>query len=201
MQEIFATVQGEGPRAGEPAVFVRLGGCNLACAFCDTEFESFTTQALEDIIARTGELSEDGRKLVVMTGGEPFRQPIEPLCDALLIAGFTVQIETNGTLYRPLDRRVETVCSPKNMGAGYRRLRGELLARLTALKFIISASNPFYADVGEVGQSEYNIPVFVQPMDECNTEKNAANVARVFLLAQAHDYRISLQLHKLFGIP
>ena len=57
VQEIFPTLQGEGPLAGVPAVFLRLGGCNLACSFCDTEFESFKEWKLEDIIAEVKKLS------------------------------------------------------------------------------------------------------------------------------------------------
>lgn len=201
VQEIFATVQGEGPRAGEPAVFIRFGGCNLACTFCDTEFEGFKKWAVTDILIAVRSLADDGRKLAVLTGGEPFRQPVELLCMRLLEEGFAVQIETNGTLFRPVDERVEIVCSPKNVGKGYLPLRQDLLMRLTALKFLISNFNPMYSTVGEVGQGDYRIPVFVQPMDEYDPIKNAANQSRALSLAQTHGYRVSMQLHKIFGIP
>ncbi len=115
VQHIFPTLQGEGPYAGVPAVFIRLGGCNLACAFCDTEFESFREIRLGEIVERVLSFSSDERgqeaergpfKLIVLTGGEPLRQPIGPLCAALIEAGFTVQIETNGTLWRDLPPEV-----------------------------------------------------------------------------------------------
>ena len=204
VKAIFATLQGEGPHAGTPAVFVRLGGCNLACSFCDTDFEGFRAMPLEAIVENVGSVScEHGvrrRQLVVITGGEPLRQNIAPLCEALLEAGFKVQIETNGTLWRALPQAVEIVCSPKNTGGGYHRLREDLLVRVSALKFIVSWHNAQYSDVGDVGQGEYPIPVYVQPMDEYDEKRNAANTAYALELADRHGYFLSLQLHKMLGI-
>lgn len=197
---IFATLQGEGPFAGHPSVFVRLGGCNLACDFCDTEFEDFLVMPLDDILEQVVTLAASVRDLVVITGGEPFRQNIRPLCDALLARGLRVQIETNGTLWRDLPQEVDIVCSPKVSGGHYHPLRPDLLARVSALKFIISAHHPDYRAVGEVGQAATKIPVYVQPMDEGDEVKNAANRAHALTLAQTHGYRLSLQLHKLLEI-
>jgi 7-carboxy-7-deazaguanine synthase len=197
VQQIFATIQGEGPYAGWPAIFIRLGGCNLACSFCDTEFESFKGMALEDIMARVKELGSN-IKLVVITGGEPLRQPIEKLCKNLLAQKFKVQLETNGTLYRPLPREVDIICSPKNNGSGYHPIRPDLLARINAFKFIISASMPGYYDVVNISQG--NIPVYVQPMDEYDEEKNKANMNRAVELSQLYGYRLSLQLPTMIGV-
>jgi organic radical activating enzyme len=199
VQEIFLTVQGEGPHAGVPAVFIRLGGCNLACEFCDTEFESFVEMGLAEIVAKAMEIRRAAR-LAVITGGEPFRQPIAALCEALLENGFMVQIETNGTLYRQIDERVEIICSPKNTGIGYQPIRGDLLKRISAFKFLISASNPFYHSVVEVGQTENKIPVFIQPLDEYDDEKNRLNNAMVTNMALDKGYRISIQMHKMLGV-
>lgn len=206
VQEIFPTLQGEGPRAGEPAVFVRLGGCNLACDFCDTEFERFAPMPLAEIVARVRALSLNGegaraRHLAVITGGEPLRQNIAPLSEALIAEDFTVQIETNGTLFRPLPEAVEIVCSPKNAGRGYAPLRPDLLSRARALKFIVSATHPLYRKVAELGQGAHGTPVFVQPMDEGDAARNLANRAHAAELCARHGYRLSLQLHKIMGIP
>ncbi|MEZ5690969.1 MAG: 7-carboxy-7-deazaguanine synthase QueE [Rickettsiales bacterium] len=205
IQEIFATLQGEGIYVGMPAVFIRLGGCNLACDFCDTEFESFTELSLNEVLTKVKELSlnQDGqfvRKLVVITGGEPFRQNIAPLCEQLISSGFKVQIETNGTLCRQLPAEVDIVCSPKNTGQGYAPIREDLLRNLSALKFIISASDGKYKEVVEIGQSKYSIPVFVQPMDEEDVVKNKANTKLALELAIENGYRLSLQTHKILGI-
>lgn len=204
VQHVFATLQGEGPFAGVPAVFVRLGGCNLACGFCDTEFESFYTMDVENILADVeSKAQEDGqrvRRLVVITGGEPLRQPIGLLCGQLIAAGFKVQVETNGTLYRELPAEVDIVCSPKVSSNGYHPIRPDLLARVNAFKFIISGSQEGYGDVVDVGQSQHGTPVYVQPMDEYDADKNSANFALAKELALRHGYRMSLQLHKILGI-
>lgn len=198
--EIFPTLQGEGPFVGQPSVFVRLGGCNLACNFCDTEFEAFEAMGLEVIVEKVKEQAAGLRDLVVITGGEPLRQNIVPLCESLLAKGFRVQIETNGTLWRPLPEGVNVVCSPKVTDGKYHLLRPDLLTRLDALKFIISAGELAYRDIGEVGQAGSQIPIYVQPMDEYDPARNAANTAHALALAQKHGYRLSIQMHKVWGI-
>jgi organic radical activating enzyme len=200
VQEIFKTIQGEGPLVGTPSIFIRLGGCNLACAFCDTEFESFTTISLDAILEKTKELAGNTHRLIVITGGEPFRQPITALCNALIKEGFQVQIETNGTLYREIPSEVHVICSPKNQGQGYFAIRDDLLQRINAFKFIISETDPLYQGVSEVGQSQYDIPVYVQPMDSIDTSQNKKNIDYTVALAQKHGYLLSLQTHKILGI-
>lgn len=200
VKKIFPTLQGEGPYAGWPAVFVRLGGCNLACDFCDTDFEGYVEMALNEVTAQVKALAGETRRLAVITGGEPLRQNISPLCEALLAEGFKVQIETNGTLYRELPPEVEIVCSPKNTGGGYFPVREDLLKRVDAFKFIISARDGRYNHVGAVGQEQYGTPVYLQPMDEYDERQNADNMALALKLAAEHGYRLSLQMHKMLGI-
>ncbi len=205
IQSIFPTFQGEGPYTGWPSVFIRLGGCNLACEFCDTEFESFNDIPLVDVINKTNELSgkTSGKfthKHAVITGGEPFRQPIGNLCDKLLDGGYKVQIETNGTLFRDISKDVDIICSPKNTGTGYHKIREDLLERVTAFKFIVSAHNELYKNIGDVGQGVHNTPVYVQPMDEYNEEKNKKNMQLALKIATDNGYNISLQTHKIIGI-
>lgn len=202
VKHMFPTLQGEGPFAGQPAVFVRLAGCNLACSFCDTQFEDGREMSRDAILESVEELSRDAsghrvRDLVVITGGEPLRQPIESLCLALLDHGFRVQIETNGTLYRPLDPRVDIVCSPKNTGQGYMPVRPDLDARVTAYKFLLSARDDRYRDIPPLRP---DVPVYVQPMDEYDPQQNAANLALASRIAMEQGYRLSLQLHKMLGI-
>ena len=145
-------------------------------------------------------LAGDARKLVVITGGEPLRQNIAPLCEALLAADLKVQIETNGTLWRELPEGVDIVCSPKNTGDGYFPVREDLLPRVGAFKFIISKRDARYNHVADVGQKRYHTPVYVQPMDEYNEVRNTENVALALELATEHGYLLSLQMHKLLGI-
>ncbi len=205
VQEIFPTLQGEGPYVGWPSIFVRLGGCNLACDFCDTEFESYKNYSLEKIIAEVLKLAKNEkgvivRKLIVITGGEPFRQPIERLCKELIAENFLVQIETNGTLYRELPQEVKIICSPKVSNNKYHAIRSDLLSRINAFKFIISKSKPNYQDVSEVGQSNFQVPVYIQPMDEYDEAKNQANLGLVKNLCEKHGYLLSLQVHKILQI-
>ena len=202
VQEIFPTLQGEGPFAGHPAIFIRLGGCNLACKFCDTEFESFQTHHCDQILSTIEQLNTQKQfKLIVITGGEPFRQPIEYLCQALLNAHYQIQIETNGTLYRPLPDNISIVCSPKPSKEGYHPIRPDLLPMISAFKFIISTTRPNYDKVTDIGQRAHHIPVYVQPMDEYDDAQNIANVKHARDLALQHGYRLSLQLHKILDIP
>jgi len=206
IKEIFSTLQGEGPLAGVPAVFVRLGGCNLACTFCDTDFEGFETLPLGAVLAEVERKAVDEtgcrvRSLAVITGGEPMRQNIAPLTSVLLEMGFQVQIETNGTLMRPLPEAVMIVCSPKNTGRGYMPLREDVLDRTSALKFLVSAHDERYGEVPELGQRGRGIPIYVQPMDEHDPIRNARNTELALTIAAREGYGLSLQLHKMLRIP
>lgn len=205
LKNIFPTLQGEGPYAGWPAIFVRLGGCNLTCHFCDTEFEDFEQVETAHIVDRVEQFAHNqGRRtaeLVVITGGEPLRQPIALLCEALLEQDYLVQIETNGTLFRPLPYGIDIICSPKPSNGQYHSLREDLLERITALKFLISTHDKDYHDVPEIGQAQFNTPVYVQPMDEYDEVKNRENVSRALQLSMERGYRLSLQTHKILNIP
>lgn len=206
VQEIFPTLQGEGPFVGQGAIFIRLGGCNLKCNFCDTEFDSFKNFSLTEILQKVVELAKNSqqkivRKLVVITGGEPMRQPIEKLCKELISLNFLVQIETNGTIFRELPPQVKIICSPKISNHKYHFLRPDILPKINALKFIISASNEDYSKVGEVGQScREDIAIYVQPMDEYDEIKNQENLQKCLDLCEEKGYFLSLQTHKIVGL-
>lgn len=203
--EIFPTLQGEGPYAGHPAVFVRLGGCNLACDFCDTQFDNYQNFSLENILLEVEKLAKNSageivRKLVVITGGEPLRQPIGRLCEELIAQNFLVQIETNGTLFRELPKEVKIICSPKISNGKYHQIRPDLLSRVNAFKFIISKDSANYFNIAEVGQKKFDIPVYVQPMDEYDEAKNRGNLQHAQKLCDENGYFLSLQIHKILRI-
>ena len=187
---LFPTLQGEGPYTGHPAVFVRLGGCNLACKFCDTDFDEFKTLAIEDIIA---DVKSKKHKLVVVTGGEPLRQPIGKLCEQLIAAGHIVQLETNGMLYQPLPEGVEIVCCPKT-GT---KLDERTEARITAYKYLVSNFREKYKVLPPI---THNKPVYVQPIDEYDAAKTKENYDLAARIAMENGYNLSLQLHKILGI-
>lgn len=131
IEAIFYTIQGEGPYSGRPALFIRLAGCNLACTFCDTQFETManTPQVLDEIIDNIKAcFTKKQRRLVVLTGGEPMRQDWSDLAYWLFSTGTeTIQVETAGTLWQPSlnhhpinelrtgprEGNIVYVCSPK----------------------------------------------------------------------------------------
>jgi organic radical activating enzyme len=177
----------------------------LACDFCDTEFETYQNFSLQKILDEVQKLSKNSeqkivRNLVVITGGEPMRQPIESLCEELIKLNFLVQIETNGTIFRDLPPQIKIICSPKITNKKYHQIRPDLLARLNALKFIISKTKENYQQVAEVGQAKLQIPIYVQPMDEYDEVKNQDNLRHALELSQKYGYRLSLQIHKILQI-
>ena len=105
--ETFASIQGESTRAGEVCFFIRLAGCNLACSYCDTRYANEAGAGRDVSVDALVEAARDARiPLVEVTGGEPLLQPETPeLCRRLLAEGFTVLVETNGSL--PIDRLPE----------------------------------------------------------------------------------------------
>lgn len=136
VHSIFKTIQGEGIFAGEPCVFVRLGGCNLQCPACDTEY-SLGSKPIQPkyIVEEIQSLMPLKASLVVITGGEPMRQTIGPLIKMINEAGYRVQIETNGTLFdQTIDFSTDQVfimCSPKT-GAVNKKLQ----PYITAYKYV-----------------------------------------------------------------
>lgn len=213
VHSIFNTIQGEGPFAGEHAIFIRLAGCNLQCPLCDTEYTKgampYTPQTLVyEVLGLTFPLP----KLIVLTGGEPFRQPIGDYVRALIQKGFRVQIETNGTLYRndlPYeDDKLTIVCSPKT-----HIVHPELLPHIKALKYVATADSidpddglPTHAlehpRKGKLFRPPVDFPgtVYLQPVDEQDVHANARNEHAVVASCMKHGHRLCLQLHKIIGL-
>ena len=214
--EVFFTLQGEGPLAGVPAVFVRLSGCNLQCPDCDTDYTSrrqfVPSKALVEMVDQVRRDAEvtSGKKVVVLTGGEPFRQDVAEVCARLMYAGYHVQIETNGTLYRadmPWYGNLSVVCSPKTS-----TVAEGLRPYVKALKYVledgkvdndglplttISNLRPQRPWDGFKGE------VYVQPADmgPGQAEQNKRNLDAAVRSCLKHGYRLSVQLHKIVGLP
>ena len=115
--EVFSSIQGEGVWAGTPSVFVRVSGCNLRCVWCDTPYASWEpegpTRQVEEIATEVVQLADGEVEHVVLTGGEPMLfAPIVPLAERLKEHGFTITVETAGTVYRDLPCDLMSV-SPK----------------------------------------------------------------------------------------
>ena len=209
IKEIFYTLQGEGAQAGRPAVFCRFSGCNLwsgheedrpdaVCDFCDTDFVGTNgpggtkhSSAIELAHAIDGQWPSEppasGHKLVVCTGGEPLLQLDAALVDALHEIGFEVAVETNGTLLPP--DGLDWICVSPKAGAGLRLRSGD------ELKLVYPQPNLAPEMLEGLAFEHF----FLQPMDGPDLEVNTTKTLEYVL---AHPgWRLSLQLHKILGIP
>lgn len=215
VKEIFYTLQGEGARTGRAAVFLRFSGCNLwsgreqdraraACPFCDTDFVGVdgpgggrfgSAQALAAAVRRSwrGALPQEehgdagGRPLVVCTGGEPLLQLDGALIAALRREGFEIAVETNGTL--PAPEGLDWICVSPKAGAPLRQTSGD------ELKLVF----PQPGMAPETFEGLDFVHFFIQPKDGPDAPDAIAEAA-AYCLAHPR-WRLSLQTHKLIGLP
>jgi 7-carboxy-7-deazaguanine synthase len=216
LHSLFYTIQGEGPHTGKPAIFARLYGCNLQCPGCDTDYtstrERVSPLALRDRILelKTDEYPDAPLPLIVVTGGEPFRQNITPFCNLMLNRGFHVQVETNGTLEpdEHLDPRVQLVVSPKTG-----KMNQMIEKRITALKYVVRAGCIDRADGLPIRALDHTCspvvakppvafrgPIYLQPMDEGSPHLNRKNADAAANACKTHGHILQIQTHKVVGI-
>jgi 7-carboxy-7-deazaguanine synthase len=209
VKEVFYTLQGEGAHTGRPAVFCRFAGCNLwsgreedrlaaVCQFCDTDFVGTdgvgggrfpSAVELATVVAAAWPAppAASARPLVVCTGGEPLLQLDDDLVAAFHQFGFEVAIETNGTRLPP--RGVDWVCVSPKAGA-------ELVLRAGhELKLVFPQAG---AEPERFTRLDFR-HFFLQPMDGPQRERNTQLAVRYCL--EHPQWRLSLQVHKLLGIP
>jgi 7-carboxy-7-deazaguanine synthase (Cx14CxxC type) len=207
VKELFYTLQGEGARAGRASVFLRFAGCNLwtgrekdragaVCTFCDTDFVGTdgpgggkfpTAEDVAKAVARTWPGTHDGKPYVVCTGGEPLLQLDKPLIAALHERGFEIAVETNGTLTPPVG--LDWICVSPKADAPLVLKHGHELKLVYPQK---GADPERYEGLGFQH-------FFLQPMDG---PARAENTAAAAAYCMAHpQWRLSLQTHKLIGIP
>lgn len=211
IHSIFPTIQGEGPFCGERALFFRLHGCNLRCPGCDTDYTSTILQVAPHFMAtKAAELGWRRGALVVITGGEPLRQNVAPAINALLDAGYRVQIETNGVLCPddlPWDRNgFSVVCSPKTS-----RIHDTIRQNALAFKYVLRAGEVSeddglptralgHAATPRVARPPAGAMVYVQPMDEADTAANALNLDAAIRSTMEHGHRLQIQVHKIINM-
>jgi 7-carboxy-7-deazaguanine synthase len=208
VKEIFYTLQGEGAQAGRAAVFCRFAGCNLwsgreadrstaTCKFCDTEFVGVdgpgggkfeSAQALAAAVEEKWPRdSALGKRFVVCTGGEPLLQLDASLIEALHDCDFEIAVETNGTLKAPVG--VDWLCVSPKAGAEFVQRSGD------ELKLVYPQSG---ADPAKFELFTFR-HFFLQPMDG---PARAANTELALHYCLDHpQWRLSLQTHKILGIP
>ncbi len=208
VKELFFTLQGEGANSGRAAVFCRFAGCNLwsgrekhreraICRFCDTDFVGTdgtgggrfaSADALADtILAHWPGPVPLARPLVVFTGGEPLLQLDESLLEAVHQRGFEIAVETNGTIAAP--RGIDWICVSPKAGAPLVQQSGH------ELKLVYPQAGADPADYESLDFACF----FLQPMDGPDA---ATTLAATVAYCLAHPrWRLSLQTHKLAGIP
>ncbi len=206
VKEIFKTLQGEGAQAGRAAVFCRFAGCNLwsgreedragaVCRFCDTDFVGTdgpgggrfaTAEALAAAIDDAWG-SAAPRRFVVFTGGEPLLQLDQVLIDAVHARGFEIAVETNGT-QEPADG-IDWLCVSPKAGAPFNLRRGH------ELKLVYPQEGIDPADLASLPFEHF----WLQPMDGPGRLANT-EFAIAYCLAHPR-WRLSVQMHKLVGIP
>ncbi len=197
VNEIFYSLQGEGAWSGTPMVFVRLSGCNLKCAFCDTAHESFREMSAEQIVAEAVEAGEECRMLC-LTGGEPTLQADDKLVSALHKAGFSIHIETNGT--KPLPEGIDWITvSPKLGLPGVKGNAALKIRHIDELKLVYVPG--MEEDSIEKWASVYAEFHFLQPCDLGDEEKNRLCLEETIDYIKKHpEWSLSLQMHKYLRI-
>jgi 7-carboxy-7-deazaguanine synthase len=207
VKEIFYTLQGEGANAGTPAVFCRFAGCNLwsgreqdrakaTCQFCDTDFigtdgagggKFETAEGLAKACKAAAASATDAPNFVVLTGGEPMLQVDQDLVDALHAEGFRIAIETNGTL--PVLDTIDWICVSPKAGSELKQRHGH------ELKLVFPQASIDPADYATLPFEQR----FLQPMDG---PQQTANTQSAIAYCKANPvWRLSVQTHKLLGIP
>lgn len=204
VKEMFLTLQGEGVHAGRRAVFIRFAGCNLwsgreadrataICRFCDTDFVG-TDGDGGGKFADAGAVAEAASRFwgqgegafAVLTGGEPMLQVDDALVDALHAAGFTIAIETNGTL--PVHPGIDWVCVSPKAGSEVVQRAGD------ELKLVWPQPG---SDIDAIEGWNFG-HWLIQPMDSAAAAANTQ--AAIDLVLARPRWRLSLQTHKLLGL-
>ena len=194
VMEAFGTVQGEGAFTGQAAWFIRLGGCDVGCTWCDVK-ESWDAAAhpvrsVDDLVA---EALEQPARIAVITGGEPAMHELGPLTHALRAAGFRTHIETSGA--HPLSGEWHWICfSPKK----FRAPLPDIYDRADELKVIVYNRHDLDWASGHASRVRSGCLLYLQPEWDRRDKVMPLVTAHV----QAHpEWRISLQTHKYLGIP
>lgn len=192
VNEIFYSLQGEGANTGKPAIFVRFAGCNLSCDFCDTDFKKWQEMSEEDIAAK---LEQYVCRFVVFTGGEPLLQLNRKLCNLLHNKGYTIAVESNGTIKTDLPIDWLTI-SPKHPFTKAKTIVG----CCNEVKLLATANTTIEqldAIEGQIKAEKY----YLQPIDTNNKKTNKGNIDKTLeLIKKRPTWMLSLQTHKILSI-
>ena len=221
VHSVFNTIQGEGPFTGHAAVFIRLAGCNLQCPACDTDYTSVRWNSTPWGLLQFVQEMREAPSLVVITGGEPFRQNIYPLVRLLINEGYTVQVETNGTLPPPTENFADLcsldtnernccfiVCSPKagrvntvtaSLACAYKYVMAHDSVAEDGLP-LLALDHPASPRVARPHE-EFKGVIYLQPCERYGDDAfNKANLRACVNSVMLHPYVLQLQVHKLIGV-
>ncbi len=198
--EIFPSIQGEGLRLGESTLFIRLSGCNLKCPFCDTKYawkegKEYSTEQILDKVRKIHHRFP--ARWVCLTGGEPLLQKIEGLVQALKSEDLKIQVETNATLYQPLPVDWYSI-SPKPEKYVF---CPEYRTKAREVKIIVTKDLDYKTVHHLRKEFPDQTPLLLQPQ----SNKKWSMLRGISLLRQAlksglQNIRISVQLHKIYGL-
>ena len=195
VMESFYTLQGEGAHAGRAAYFIRLGGCDVGCHWCDVkeswDVNAHPRQTIDQLVA--GALAYPGR-MVVITGGEPMMHDLTALTNALQLAGFQTNIETSGVCH-VVTGSWDWICfSPKK----FKQPNPSIYAKADELKVIIYNASDFAFAESFVPHLRPNCKLLLQP----EWSRSDEMLPRIVEYIKAHpQWQVSLQTHKFMDIP
>jgi organic radical activating enzyme len=192
--EAFYTLQGEGFHTGKAAYFIRLGGCDVGCVWCDVK-ESWDAskhphQSVEQIVQ---DAQQFPGRMVVITGGEPLMHNLDALTAALHHAGFSINIETSGS--SPLSGQLDWICvSPKKFKAPL----PEVLEKAHELKVVVFNKSDFEWAEKHAAMVPAHCKLYLQPEWD---KRNEMTPLIVSYIQQHPQWQLSLQTHKYIGVP
>jgi len=189
VSEIFYSVQGEGKHTGMPAVFVRLAGCSMGCAFCDTKY-AFNGGKEMNSLQLLVEMAQYPCKTAVITGGEPAEQNLPALIGTLKSAGYAVHLETNGAHDCDVSQADFVCVSPKKY------VSRQMLRKADIIKLVVSTETDLEDLKKYYLYENEKTSVYLQP--ESNRQENI-NLC-VKLVKEHPSARLSVQLHKLIAV-
>jgi 7-carboxy-7-deazaguanine synthase len=202
--EIFLSIQGESTYAGMPCVFIRLGGCNLRCNYCDTTYayDEGVDRTVSSIVAEAKAL---GVNMVEVTGGEPLMQPDTPLLvKALLDEGLSVLVETNGSMdISQLDDRAIVIMDIKTPGSGeggsFKVSNIDFLSTINEVKFVISDRKDYIWAKGFINKHKLDSKATVLLSPAFKTLEPALLAG--WIIEDKLVARLNLQIHKYIYDP
>jgi organic radical activating enzyme len=194
VMEAFYTLQGEGAHTGRAAYFIRLGGCDVGCVWCDVkdswDADKHPKLTVEEMVKSA---LQHPARLIVITGGEPLMHDLEPLTNALRAKGFTVNIETSGA--HPLSGQLDWIClSPKK----FKEPLSSVVPLANELKVVIFHKSDFAWAEAFAAQVSPSCKLYLQP------EWDKREQMTPLIIDYIHNnpkWGLSLQTHKYIGVP